>query len=803
MYQPLGMVMLENRLPTIAEAYRIIAICNGMNAFGVIVWDIDHPDPASSKYKGSPDRVQQFNPGAASLAAHFFARFRQAGLRVGVCLRPSILQGNPPVHKHVGYDPYTILAGKAISANELYGCDLFYIDSPARWHEQSPGVYRDEPLNADVYSRLVAKLPGCLFIPEGVTHADWWQPNVLPYGETDLGFYGSSRGPSVINPTDGSVDEGKLVTAVKAGNILLFRAWFNDARNDVIKSVYTQVNTPEPPPMPTPITITDSVGHFVSDGTKVIDLANSGRKLSVDALPVEYYPDGIKFPAGSGMRYGRDMVGGEFGLSPLTIYAVGKRPSIAGGHYFGRYESTRTPFVVCRDGNKLLLKYWDNVSVGNRALTLPTAMTSATDIACVAMRVNSTTVELTYTKQGGVTEKVSGPCPPWLLRDIALYFGGRSKGTLNHGDKLSAFGTCREWLDDSKLLALANGEQPTFILSDPGPCPITPLVDKGIIGDTDITQTRGIYFTDYVEADDGLFAVWSTNHDTGPGGIYACRVNNVGDPLTHGTLIIPGTFSGYRQFETPKVVRLDNGKLRLYGHGQRTQYLRNFGPDQGQQESCAWESNGSILSTWTFKGVTHPIQAGAYGKFYTHRGYSEVLKPFTLGSFQDKWYSAGNAGLVAWSESEDGLSFLLPSDGSHDLDPYTKLPPSMSRADSKATWWRNPISHNGKLYGIMRCQTTDSNMKATDAVAIAEWDWNTKQPTGKAWHLLSGTGGYPSANDLQGLGNIHDVTMKRVDNTLHIFVSHGFYPGANDANGVHIPGSGGKEILNYYTAELV
>jgi hypothetical protein len=178
---------------------------------GIIVWDIEGEEFIQpTTYIGDP-RVfaSGYAPEMNAAADSVFALFRNAGLKVGVTLRPQQMQwgtqlpstctynsvndykdyyimvNQPLGQKFYGcYDPngvkwslipkgngsqtvYTpnqvaqvtaLLASKAAYAHSRWGATLFYVDSTV-WEGGAP-------LPQDVFRALQAQFPDCLFIPE-------------------------------------------------------------------------------------------------------------------------------------------------------------------------------------------------------------------------------------------------------------------------------------------------------------------------------------------------------------------------------------------------------------------------------------------------------------------------------------------------------------------------------------------------------------------------------------------------------------------------------------------------------------
>ena len=244
---PEGRVAMQKQLMDYAD--NSVRILKAMNAQGAITWDIEGQEfPHATSYLGDPHQIGKRAPEMDALADAYFARLRRAGLRVGVCLRPQILEPLPGggVVQLDQTDMESVtqtLIAKALYANNRWGCTLFYVDSNG-----DPNV----PYPAWVFEKLAAALKhhgiNALLMPE--------HQNVRYYGATAP--YDELRGGvtatpervrrvysgafTVINIADGDMDghHAELVRAVRGGDILLFRAWFDDVANAKVRAIYAE-----------------------------------------------------------------------------------------------------------------------------------------------------------------------------------------------------------------------------------------------------------------------------------------------------------------------------------------------------------------------------------------------------------------------------------------------------------------------------------------------------------------------------------------------------------------------------------
>jgi hypothetical protein len=85
-----GVASLKTRVLAFADAS--IAILRSMNAQGMITWDIEGQQyPHATSYVGDPRMFATLAPEMAGIADAYFQKFRDAGFRLGVCIRPQQL----------------------------------------------------------------------------------------------------------------------------------------------------------------------------------------------------------------------------------------------------------------------------------------------------------------------------------------------------------------------------------------------------------------------------------------------------------------------------------------------------------------------------------------------------------------------------------------------------------------------------------------------------------------------------------------------------------------------------------------
>jgi hypothetical protein len=231
-----GRKLLRERVMAWADGS--IAIMKRMNAQGMITWDIEgeqysHP----TTYIGDPRLVSRLAPEMDSIADEYFKRFRDAGFRVGVCIRPQEIQinGSNLLQRDAG-DPDEIMLAKIAYARERWGATLFYVDSNG-----DPG----NPMPPDVFARIAKQNPDVLLIPEQQTLG--YFGSTAPYRELRSGWAAAPAlarqlypaGFAVINTADGDISgqRDQLRRAAAQGDVLMFRGWFDDPGNVILRSI--------------------------------------------------------------------------------------------------------------------------------------------------------------------------------------------------------------------------------------------------------------------------------------------------------------------------------------------------------------------------------------------------------------------------------------------------------------------------------------------------------------------------------------------------------------------------------------
>ncbi len=242
-------------------AVRCVTELKDKNAQGVIVWDIEGQErPHCISYVGDPRKLPQVAPEMDRFADAFMKKFRDAGFRTGVTLRPTDYYEPTPgkrdwTHREVK-DPVALMSEKIQYARRRWGTTLFYLDSNVfnqDWGKFPPGA--DVPWIMP--SRMIQKLnelhPDCLVIPEW-SAGDFYRWSA-PYSSPNIGqLTTSARDPfarvkwpeafGVVAVESNLLETffDTYVNGVAGGDILLFRCWYHDGTADMVKLIYREAD---------------------------------------------------------------------------------------------------------------------------------------------------------------------------------------------------------------------------------------------------------------------------------------------------------------------------------------------------------------------------------------------------------------------------------------------------------------------------------------------------------------------------------------------------------------------------------
>ena len=238
----------------------VIEIAKEIDAQGVMVCDIKGQEQAhAASYVCDPEKISVVAPEMLAqgpgdtlpLVDEIFARIRAAGLKVGVCLRPSrwntagavtgIYQVNQP-------DPAAVIDDKVDYAVRRWGASMFYLDSNV---DPVSGVTVP---SQQYLGRVRAHYPEVLL---SVEHSDQAHYGTgAPYFDAEhggmTGTAAQSRYPypgafSIIRVnrsgtgTPASAYADRYMEAARRGDILMTLGWFRSDELALVKSSYTAV----------------------------------------------------------------------------------------------------------------------------------------------------------------------------------------------------------------------------------------------------------------------------------------------------------------------------------------------------------------------------------------------------------------------------------------------------------------------------------------------------------------------------------------------------------------------------------
>lgn len=227
---PEGRKRLQARMLDYAE--QSVRILRAMNAQGMVVWDLEGQQ--ANGYVGDPQQAESLAPEWRGILDAFFARFRKAGFRVGVTVRP---QRYVAGRQEFTWDAAAVLRDKVRYANARWGATLFYVDS----NRVGP-----IPFPRRVLAPAVQECPGVLLIPEHETlgafavAAPLW---ICGRDRWDLSPLARRVWPQafrVVSLGDCRWEERReeWQAAVRAGDVLLFPGWFEARQNAFIRRLY-------------------------------------------------------------------------------------------------------------------------------------------------------------------------------------------------------------------------------------------------------------------------------------------------------------------------------------------------------------------------------------------------------------------------------------------------------------------------------------------------------------------------------------------------------------------------------------
>ena len=236
-----GLANFQSRM--LSRVQSEISVMQQYNIQGVIIWDIEGQEmyqPIS--YVGSPDKVFNIAPEMAYMGTHnlcvadeIFQDFRNAGFKVGVCLRPQDYEGTDEnYYQMLPANPTQELLNKIAYAYNRWGCTMFYIDSTVTGQYGSGG----NSLNCEpLLSTIMQQYPDILIAPENQTAK--YYAYCPPYDQLNYDPPGTSAHPQIVEEWNGAATMLKMynytssnyagvMASIQSGDILIGNSWYAD-----------------------------------------------------------------------------------------------------------------------------------------------------------------------------------------------------------------------------------------------------------------------------------------------------------------------------------------------------------------------------------------------------------------------------------------------------------------------------------------------------------------------------------------------------------------------------------------------
>jgi hypothetical protein len=244
------------------QAQTIVRNLKRMDAQGVVTWDIEGEEyPQDTSYVCSPDQIAVAAPEMESVLIDgpyrgmkvddaYFKTIRDAGFKVGVCIRPQrfVLNADRTAGQRFLSDGE--VAGELIRkmkyAHDRWGVTIFYLDSTVREGGATlPAAAIEEAANA---------LPNSLLIPEESSprmyRASAPFMSFIFHGETGTdarlkAYYPNAFGVNMVNDVDGgklAAHRTELVSSVRGGDVLMVHADFWHPDNETVMAIYREAS---------------------------------------------------------------------------------------------------------------------------------------------------------------------------------------------------------------------------------------------------------------------------------------------------------------------------------------------------------------------------------------------------------------------------------------------------------------------------------------------------------------------------------------------------------------------------------
>lgn len=253
-----GLVAFQQRV--LRQAADNVSNMRRLHAQGAITWDIEgEAYPQGTTYVCAPDQIARIAPEMESqvrdpgspyngmrLDDAYFKTMRDAGFRVGVCVRPQrfVLQPDGTARQVYLSVPEIVpeLIRKMKFAHDRWGATLFYFDTTV---EPDGAV-----LNANVLQAAAKAMPDSLLIPEESTPKDYAYTapfqSLIFHGDVGTdpvvhAYYPKAFSAILINDVDPIVLSAKtpsLTSSVRSGDILMSHVDYWQKNDQQILAIY-------------------------------------------------------------------------------------------------------------------------------------------------------------------------------------------------------------------------------------------------------------------------------------------------------------------------------------------------------------------------------------------------------------------------------------------------------------------------------------------------------------------------------------------------------------------------------------
>jgi len=268
-------------------AERSIGELRRTNAQGMVVWNLEgEENPHPTTYIGDPRLAKFLAPEADEIYDEFFAKFKQAGFKVGCTLRPTQVYfdkdkkqwdhgtgSHGPDRNPLGDDFSAIwpeglpwwrfypvaerLSRKIEYAKKRWGATIFYVDTNGVHRQVGENQeFKWTLLECRVWREVLRRHPDVLLIPEFASApaqyaytSCYLQPPFSPVmtrGSIRRLFPQAFSVSYVVNLPREQLEEleEQILDGLRAGDSMFFRGWFGDWYNPWIKSLYDSVYKP-------------------------------------------------------------------------------------------------------------------------------------------------------------------------------------------------------------------------------------------------------------------------------------------------------------------------------------------------------------------------------------------------------------------------------------------------------------------------------------------------------------------------------------------------------------------------------